>query len=97
MLSNDITDNTHAMNNIPTCIYKCIQPTYTYIRMLITHISNWCYMTHILPGDSIISGDVTGVVVSMHTSKTINKRMFVTKLISELNFLQHNNCMQACV
>ena len=54
-------------------------------------------MTHILPGDSIIGGDVTGVVVSMHTSKTINKCMFVTKLISELNFLQHNDCMHACV
>ena len=54
-------------------------------------------MTHILPGDSIIGGDVIGVVVSMHASKTINTCTFVTKLISELNFCSIMIvCMHVC-
>ena len=75
MISNSITDNTHGMNNTTNCIYMCIQHIHTYV----THVSNWCFVTHILPGNYIIGGDVAGIVATMYASKTIGTCTFVTK------------------
>ena len=47
--------------------------------MYVTHVSNWCFMTNILPGDYIIGGDVTGIVASMYASITNGACTFVTK------------------